>query len=86
MTTVSLQYFLFLLKRILESLAMIETVEKLTEQMCVSEELPGTDEECLSLDSEYFPNFYRTSACPIDSKESTCFDEIPARLITNMLR
>ena len=65
---------------------MIETVEKLTEQICVSEELPGTDEECLSLDSEYFPNFYRTSACPIERKEDTGFDEIPARLITNMLR
>ena len=65
---------------------MIETIEKLIEQMCVSDELPGTNEECLSLDSEYFPNFYRTSACPINSQESTCFDEIPARLITNMLR
>lgn len=69
-----------------ESLAMIETVERLKDQMCVSESLPGTNEECVSLDSEYFPNFYRTSPCPIGSKESTCFDDIPARLITNMLR
>ncbi|CAG5113326.1 Oidioi.mRNA.OKI2018_I69.chr2.g7437.t1.cds [Oikopleura dioica] len=67
------------------SLAMVETVETLEVQMCVSESTPGTNEECLSLDSEYFPNFYRTSPCPAGSAETTCFDNIPSRLITNML-